>query len=446
MTDSSDTKIRVLVATLIDSAPLPPPFPPPASSLRRYRLRRIVSLAAVVVAVVVVTVIYATLTRTSDTATVTVATGAPTVWVRSNGPESAAQISAATSSSRGVVAVGNGIWFSPDGATWTAVLGQLDLGGSPLGQLGVVNTVTALGSGFVAGGQAVDPRSRQAVAAIWTSPDGRRWTRVQDPTLAPRTPPIPTGNSTPTRGSIHAITAGGPGLVAVGGVFAGTFDGRTLVTPADEPAIWISTDQTHWTRVNTSSTFGTGPSQLQLTGVTSYRGSVIATASDGPTTKIYSSRDATHWQLIATIAGTFAHLGGQHDMLVAVGSQTSSDQRERAAVWTSPDGRHWHRALTSRPAGLASYTAVATTSYGLIAVGYRGNHEPLVDAIVSTSTDGETWKPVTTTQQVFAAHTYLEATTSFKGHDLAFGIETTTGTGTQTDPFRPTAVIYTAQR
>ena len=48
--------------------------------------------------------------------------GAGAPWVRSAALADATSINAVASSAQGVVAVGDGIWFSGDGRTWTPVL------------------------------------------------------------------------------------------------------------------------------------------------------------------------------------------------------------------------------------------------------------------------------------------------------------------------------------
>jgi hypothetical protein len=348
-----------------------------------------------------------------------------------------AYVNSSASSRDGVVAAGSGIWFSRDTQTWTLVLSPAELGGPPgAPQQGVINDVTAGGPGFVAAGQAVDPASGQAVAAIWTSPDGQRWSRVRASALEPPTPPIPPGDSTPTRGSIHAVARGGPGLVAVGGVFAGRFQGRTLVSHPYEPAIWTSTDASHWRRVDTTKAFGAGPSAWSLADVVAHHRSIITTATVDSTTVIFESRDGAHWKRIATQPGAYKHVITYRDRLVAAGNERATASDERAAVWTSRDARHWQRVFGSGSERFASYTSLASNGNSLVAVGYRGHYETAVDAIMTVSGDARTWQPVPADGGAFAPSTHLDAVTVFGTRYLAFGVEITEGQGTRSDPYR----------
>jgi hypothetical protein len=370
----------------------------------------------------------------------------PTSWTRLSALQDANTIQAGASSGHRVVLAGSGIWFSSDAHTWSTALGSAAVGSlNPFTQAGGITAVISNGSGFVAAGQGVDPASGQAVAAIWTSPDGRHWNRVLDRALQPATPPIPAGDSTPTRGSIQAISRGGPGFVAVGGVFAGTFAGRTLVTPPDAPAVWVSRDATHWTRVDTGTAFGlpNGASPLTLTNVVADGRSLVLTAEQGAATFVFESRDAVHWHRTAVVSGTVAKLITYHRLLVAVGSRGGDfGAPQRAVIWSSPDAVHWQRVLTSAPTGLTTFDGVATTGHSLVAVGYRGTGEPVVDAIMATSPDAKTWRAVPGGGQPFASHVGLSGATAVGAQYLVFGTEITGGTGSGTSPFTQDTAVF----
>jgi hypothetical protein len=370
--------------------------------------------------------------------------GAPTSWTRVDALQSA-QVAAFASSAHGVVAVGSGIWFSSDGRTWTSVFDSTGLGGGPAGQQGSINSVTVGGPGFVAAGQAVDPISGQAVAAIWTSPDGQHWARVRDPALEPPTPPIPAGNSTPIRGSIQAIARGGPGLVAVGGVFAGSFVGNTLVTAPYDIAIWTSKDGAHWTRVDTRALYfgGGGSVQASLNSIIAHDRSMIATGTDAGSTVVFESRDGTHWQHVAVVPGSFSQMTVYRHLLVAVGNDGgTSDSTERGIIWTSTDARHWHQTLVSQPAPFAVYRGVATTGQSLVVAGSRGRYEPILDATLAVSSNARTWRLVPQNGDTFAARTSLGPITTIGSHYLVTGVDNTIGTGTANDPYRPRTVLF----
>ncbi|HSM02728.1 MAG TPA: hypothetical protein VK960_09875 [Acidimicrobiia bacterium] len=135
-------------------------------------------------------------------------------------------ISAVTVGPAGYVAAGTNIlgtpgihndaavWVSADGRTWELLTEDVfDLPG--------VQRISALvegPEGIVAVGYDSDEDGGR-VPAVWISPDGRGWVRVQDPTF-----------EEPGHRWMNAVTTGGPGLIAVGA------DGTSLV---GDPAVWL---------------------------------------------------------------------------------------------------------------------------------------------------------------------------------------------------------------
>jgi hypothetical protein len=407
----------------------------PAARARRSRRRAGLVAAAALLAVLVATPVVWLAVRSSETAVNRVASESdrrnlPTNWTRIDGLVDA-QVTASASSSLGVVAVGRGIWFSADGTAWRTVLEPTE-NNVPWPQQAVITDVTSAGRGFLAAGQGVDPTSGQAVAAVWRSPDGQHWTRVHDPDLEPATPPIPAQNSTPVRGSIQAVARDRRGFVAVGRVFAGRSLGPAQVSTEYAPAIWSSTDGSHWKRVNATSAFGNGPSSWTLTDVVAYRGSMLAVATVQDATVIFESHDHGPWRRIATQPGFFGALVRYHNRLVAVGTKNPVTPRAQAldahaAVWMSSDARHW-REVAAFPDTSTTYHSVATNGRSLVAVGYRTI--PTVDGIMSVSSDARRWQTVATSGSAFAPGLDMYAVASFRGGYLAFGTELTLGDAT----------------
>ncbi len=410
------------------------------------RHHRRVGLALVLVGVLAVglaVTMWAATRGTGPAITTTTRVGAPlpTSWSRVSAFPTSGAEAATSSGGRVVVVGGGGIFFSGDARTWTSVLDT-----APVGE---VNAVITDGSGFVAAGDAPDPAGGRpgALAAIWTSPDGQDWTRVQDPALEPSTPAIPAGDTTPVPGSIRGLSRGGPGFVAVGGVFAGSFVGRELVGPPDAPAVWISPDAKHWTRVNTGTAFGpeSQASSLELTGVARAGHSLILAAQQGSVTTFFASSDARHWRSLGTVSGAVTKIVDYRGQLVAVGSQGGSfGAPQRAAIWTSRDGTHWQRVLVTAPTSLTSFNDVTTNNQSLVAVGYRGTQEPIADAIMVISQDAHTWQSVPPDGQPFASRTGLDAVTLFEGNYLAFGTEITGGTGSAASPIIQDTAVFTS--
>ena len=112
------------------------------------------------------------------------------------------------------------VWTSRDGFTWSRVPDdEAAFGGEGFQEM---LSVTAGGPGLVAVGS--DDSGDDIVAAVWTSPDGITWSRVPD------------DESVFGGTGFHemlSVTAGGPGLVAVGSDDSG-FD--------LDAAVWVAGD------------------------------------------------------------------------------------------------------------------------------------------------------------------------------------------------------------
>jgi hypothetical protein len=206
------------------------------------------------------------------------------------------------------------VWTSVDGITWTHVPDNEEVfsGSRNLG----MRSVAAGGPGLVAVGSA-DPHNGED-AAVWTSVDGITWSRVShDEEVFGGTGPALRGGEQ----NMTDVTAGGPGLVAVGWEFLGV---------SANAVVWTSVDGMTWTRVpNDDDIFG-GVSHQAIWGVT----------TDGPT-------------------------------VVAVGEDRSRNRDEgEVAVWTSDDGINWARGLPDEDGIGSGYPlSVTVGGPGLVAVG-----------------------------------------------------------------------------
>jgi len=172
------------------------------------------------------------------------------------------------------------VWVSADGISWTRVPHDERF---LVGEDAVMSSVIASGSGMVAVGS--DGPQFHRRAAVWTSPDGVRWTRVYLDVV------VFEGDGGQ---SMTEVTLGPAGLVAVG---AEGIDGDS------DAAVWTSSDTgKHWLRVRHDEGFFGGEGDQVMFDVT---------------------------------------LAGQE--LVAVGydlidKSEETDHKEDAAVWTSLDG------------------------------------------------------------------------------------------------------------
>jgi hypothetical protein len=149
-----------------------------------------------------------------------------------------------TAGGPGLVAVGSdrsvgdgvaGVWTSVDGITWSRVPHDEAVFGGARGL--EMLSVTAGGPGFVAVGQVgssmiMDDPELGADAAVLTSVDGITWSR------APHDEAVfgeGVGFGGESFQGMNSVTAGGPGLVAVG------FDGLDGSDDVDGPAVWTAT-------------------------------------------------------------------------------------------------------------------------------------------------------------------------------------------------------------
>ncbi len=227
-------------------------------------------------------------------------------------------------------------WFSPDGTSWVR---------STLGNVSStrVNAVTWDGRAFVAVGedrsQATDwpgLTTATARAAVWTSTDGRTWTRV------PHTKVLDVGGfidtmEDPMTGGMRDVTLGPAGLLAVGSVCQNS-------PAACQPAAWTSTDGTSWTRAANMPT---------LSGV------LNAAATSGAGYVAVGSQSC-----------------GETPMIEAGGCP--------ALILTAPDGREWTQQPFEQSGGLATITWIGDRFFATAPGG---------PGLLWTSGDGSTWDP-----------------------------------------------------
>lgn len=308
-------------------------------------------------------------TATSSVATTTTLEAIP-VWVRApvepsapaNGSYEA--MNAVVVSENRLVAVGTSrqhaaVWMSLDGLSWDRLLYSPDLAAdsSSLGD------VVVGGPGLVAVGS-VGAEDGGSDAAVWTSRDGLRWSRI------PHDAAVfgGTGNE-----GIKAVAAGSDGLVAVG-----------YKHPYSEGAVWVSTDGLEWSRAPHNAELFGPPSFRSLEDVATFDGGFIAVGSvwsDGsPHAAVWQSPDGLSWSQTAVLdGGEMRGLTSENGTLIAVGWQKAG-----AAVWKSEDGLEWVQVGANRLRGSRSeMRAVLATDSGLIAVGSTPE---------SGSSDGAVWR------------------------------------------------------
>ena len=302
---------------------------------------------------------------------------------------------AVASTGSGLVAVGAdrsggdadaAIWNSPDGITWSRVPHDEAALGGESDQF--VNDVTVGGPGLVAVGHE-GPLFADTDAAVWTSPDGITWSR------APHDEAVFGGENDQ---SMTSITAGGPGLVAVG---------RDSSGDDSDAAVWTSADGITWSRVPHGEAVFGGENDQGMNSVTAGGLGLVAVGGDGSAededAAAWISPNGITWSRVPHDEAVFG--GDSHQYmsdvraggpgLVAVGRDFDDTSGARvAAVWTSPDGRAWSRVPHSDAAfAEAEMNSVTASGMNLVVVGVDRSVRGW-DGAVWISPDGINWSRV----------------------------------------------------
>jgi hypothetical protein len=264
------------------------------------------------------------------------------------------------------------VWTSPDGIAWSRVPHNEAL----FGRAGM-DSVTVGGPGLVAVGTATLDNDRD-VAAVWTSPDGITWSRV------------PYNEAVFGGATMQSVTAGGPGLVAVG------WDGHPH-GGIGNAVVWTSVDGITWSRVpHNEAVFGRDDGQWMWSVTTGGPG-LVAVGFDSSGAAVWTSVDGINWSRVPHNEAVFG-VGEMRSVtaggpgLVAVGAPHGANSH--AVVWTSVDGITWSQVPHNEAVfGEAAMTSVTVAGPGLVAVGGTGNLR-LGQAQVWTSPDGIVWSRV----------------------------------------------------
>ena len=341
------TEYRTILERARDQFPAPE-MPLDGVLRRRDRKQRIRRIGTAVLALAVAAVAIGGVIRAFDRAQTPPRPAnlpsTPKAWTRVPFPSSPGDaVLSITAGGPGLVATGlsdsdedSVIWTSPDGRTWSRVQFRL----------GSVYDVTTGGPGLVAVGTRAfgGGAGTGDEAPVWTSADGLTWTEVpSDPVF---------------RGAgMRAVTAGGPGLVSVGS----TLDG---------PQAWFSSDGVTWER---------------------------ASVPPAPPNVAHAERQAEAWMRDVAVAG---------DRLVAVGvigiEVAPNAGRYFPAIWTSTDGVTWTEISLDQnvfPSAIEELRSVAAGPGGFVAVGGVYANVPMV----WKSEDGLSWHRVSDEQDAFVS-------------------------------------------
>jgi hypothetical protein len=306
--------------------------------------------------------------------------------------------SAVTAWGDGFVAVGSdgvfgetvaAVWTSEDGRAWSRAPHVEGVLGGPGAQW--MSSVAVGPRGLIAVG--FDETDDDRNAAVWTSQDGRSWSRTPHDEVVMGGPGLQ---------SMASVIMTGSGVLAVGSDSAsGELDG----------AVWASVDGRAWSRVpHDGAVFG-GPGQQFMASVTEGGPGFVAVGSDGNydvgyVAAVWLSSDGQVWSRVPHDDAVFGATASQEMLsvtvggpgLVAVGSQDgrSFDESSTPAVWTSVDGFKWARVPRGdieTVDGPQSMLGIASGESGLVAVGAAGPFSSS-DAVAWTSTDGLQWEGV----------------------------------------------------
>jgi len=191
-------------------------------------------------------------------------------------------------------------------------------------------SVTAGSPGLVAVGW--DTSSGSVDAAVWTSADGMTWSRV------PHDESVFGGQHDQTMSS---VAIGGPGLVAVGA--DGFLDvDRGQLTGYDDvisvAAVWTSVDGLTWTRVLHDETALGGEGNQWMSSVISEGVGLVAVGGDWSRAAhhaaVWTSADGITWSRVANDESVF---GGEHDQTMSSVTPVGSGLVAVGRAWASSD-------------------------------------------------------------------------------------------------------------
>ena len=217
--------------------------------------------------------------------------------------------------------------------------GGPDASGTDGGQF--IAEIVSTPTGLVAVGSTSDADHRKD-AAVWTSSDGIRWSRVANDGSFGADAVTPRNDFSDGNQGMGGVARWGEHLIAVGGEYSAPDLSTTL-----RAAVWVATDPMTWERLT--------PEAPAFAG---------ATMSD------------------VVVFG---------DRLIAVGVQPDGTGGLDSAVWTSPDGRRWARVEYQPAFDGADMSQVVVLGDRLIVLGRTGNEAGQQDGAVWTSDDGEAW-------------------------------------------------------
>lgn len=233
--------------------------------------------------------------------------------------------------------------------------------------------------------------------AVWTSPDGRGWSRVDEGAVI--------FGDDPASGDVEASQIMSDAAVGRFGIVAVGVDGR----PGEyDAAVWFSVDGKEWERIHHDEAIFGGSGNQAASSVIQFDDAVVAVGESAGKAQAWVSYDGREWakaNVVDAPGGDGIESTVMSDVtlwnggLIAVGSAGSGS---RPAVWLSGDGITWNRLpeyLGTGSSGVEGgetaggpMTLVAAREAGLVAIGQSTS-----GPIVWQSADGFEWHMVDAT-------------------------------------------------
>ena len=205
-------------------------------------------------------------------------------------------------------------WTSTDGLDWRALPTSV---AAPFGRAQLDQIVPGP-SGLVAFGELVPATGTNITAMVWTSPDGRVWTRA---------PQFPTAFPTDT---IADLAAGPGGYAAVGSRSVGG-------NLTQSRRAWYSVDGRTWQRAS-------GPGAQGPTVVMTCEGGFFGVDSPSAQATFWTSADGVNWRVQPAVVGRPNYPAYVGSGLYSDGTRIlamGADSFQTRGAWLSTDGLEW---------------------------------------------------------------------------------------------------------
>jgi hypothetical protein len=254
----------------------------------------------------------------------------------------------------------------------------------------VINTAANWHSVFFAAGDVFTPDptySTPTTAAVWSSADGRRWTRAQ----------LPKANG--YGAEVETLVATRQGILAIGNTSTDT--GQRLA----ENVVWRSTDGHTWqTLTRGSNVFGQGAGFI-AGALQSARGVVAwgsASRAHGPLEPaIWTSRNGAQWTRVLSPPSAAIEQGQIESLTpTAQGWLALSGLSDvaRPAAWTSPNLTTWtrlgdHLTIVGTPNPNGVRVGPALTVNDTVIAGQRAATAAVTPGLLRSRDGGATWAP-----------------------------------------------------